>query len=206
MLLPSLVLALGSASDLTGAWELWQAGSALQGPRGIYQRATRRPHPRLWASGLSRVFFVFFTEPLTSCLAPVESSSLFPSAPRAGSDGLEVAEQAKSRALGEFWSQRTNHFSFDIEVTGECPRPLATLSFLAPFHTLVGKTGLALTLGCPSSFPSPKEGAVPRAHSRAFWSSLLAPSMGLGGERRKAPWEGMGWKRSVGGQAGLHPS
>lgn len=73
-------------------------------------------------------FFVFFTEPLTSGLAPVESSSLFPSAPRTGSEGLEVAEQAKSRALGEFWSQRTNHFSFDIEVTGEGPRPLATLS------------------------------------------------------------------------------
>ena len=75
MFLPSLVLALGNASDLTGAWEPWQAGSDVQGPWGIYYPVPLRPHPRLWASGPSRVFFLSFSLSLKSGLAHLESSS-----------------------------------------------------------------------------------------------------------------------------------
>ena len=95
MFLPSLVLALGNASDLTGAWELRQAGSDVQGPWGIYYPVPLRPHPRLWASGLSRVFFfVFFAE---SKVWPGPSGKLFTVPP----EHTEVAGKFLSQQKAE---------------------------------------------------------------------------------------------------------
>lgn len=48
---------------------------------------------------------------------------------------------------GESFVLRGLIIRFDIEVPGKAT---SCLSFRAPFRTLVGKTGLELSLGCPS--------------------------------------------------------
>lgn len=173
MFLPSLVLALGNASDLTGAWEPWQAGSDVQGPWGIYYPVPLRPHPRLWASGPSRVFFVFFAE---SKVWPGPSGKLF----RAHRGGWKVPEPAKSRAKKSFVlrGQIISVLRSASQEKGQGPPCL-----LSPFPHASGEEAGCSPSAVPAALPHGNWDRITQRHtSRASWSSLLAPSVGL--ERR----------------------